>query len=361
MQDHHRNMYELEYPVPEVRSLAANGHEDSKPQGPTLVIAMQGYADAGQAIDLGSSHLLAALDNSPLAVFNHDELVDYRSRRPATQVEIGGVKHISPISLELHVVRDVDGAPFLLLAGPEPDLRWSAFTDAVGDLIERFNVQRTICLYSAPMTVPHTRPMVISAHGNDPALMKDLTTFDSHFTVPGSASLFIEKWLNDRKRSVAGYTAHVPHYVSASPYPEATLRLLEAVKEHTGLNLPLSVLEVDCQSVAQQMQEQMEDSREIQHVVHALEQQYDEEAERHRRQQALAAEDRNVPDAEEIGKAFEEFLAGVDSEDPTMSFEKSDVESTSADDAEAESSAHSPRDAEDPGASDDHNGSNQDS
>ena len=39
--------------------------------------------------------------------------------------------------LALHLVRDRLGTPFLLLAGPEPDLQWERFIGAVTGLIER--------------------------------------------------------------------------------------------------------------------------------------------------------------------------------------------------------------------------------
>ena len=79
MEDNNRKMYELEFPVPAV----------SQPgkEGPTMVVALQGYADAGHAVDQSSSYLLAALDHRPVASFNNDEFIDYRSRRPMTTID----------------------------------------------------------------------------------------------------------------------------------------------------------------------------------------------------------------------------------------------------------------------------------
>ena len=71
MQDNERSMYELEYPAPSVD------------EGPSLVVAMHGYADAGLSVESSADHLKAALESRPLATFNSDELIDYRSRRPA--------------------------------------------------------------------------------------------------------------------------------------------------------------------------------------------------------------------------------------------------------------------------------------
>ncbi|WP_080794632.1 PAC2 family protein [Corynebacterium pacaense] len=304
MSENQERMYELEYPSPEV---------GSGTDATTLVVALQGYADAGHAVDASSSHLLAALDHRLIASFNADELIDYRSRRPATTIDHNEVTEMDVLQLGLHVVKDSDGKPFLLLSGPEPDLRWEAFSNAVADLVEKFGVDQTICLYAAPMTVPHTRPMVVSAHGNSKDLVSSQFSIDARITVPGSAALQLERLLNKQGRNVGGYTVHVPHYVAASPYPAATLKLLESVADTAGLNLPLLSLERDAERVARQLAEQTGDSAEIQNVVLALEQQYDEELERYRRNHPHAVlPGENVPSGDEIGAEFEKFLATLD-------------------------------------------------
>lgn len=304
MSDRQERMYELEYPSPEVSDISDTT---------TLVVALQGYADAGHAVDASSSHLLAALDSRIIASFNTDELVDYRSRRPAVTIDHNEVTEMDELQLGLHVVKDSDEKPFLLLSGPEPDLRWGAFSNAVADLVEKFGVDQTICLYAAPMAVPHTRPMVVSAHGNSPDLVASQFSLDARVTVPGSAALQLERLLNKQGRNVGGYTVHVPHYVAASPYPAAALKLLESVADTAGLNLPLLSLERDAERVARQLAEQTGDSTEIQTVVLALEQQYDEELERYQKkhpQAVLPGEE--LPSGEEIGAEFEKFLATLD-------------------------------------------------
>ncbi len=306
MPQHGDRMYELEFPAPEVKGTAQ--------QGPTLIVALDGYADAGLAVDASAQHLLSALDHRLVASFNSDELIDYRSRRPAVVIDNDTVDQAQPLDLGIQVLKDSQGKHFLLLSGPEPDLRWNAFTQAVGELVERFGVQHTICLYAAPMTVPHTRPLVVSAHGNDEQLVGKQFKLDSTITVPGSAALHLERHLHSKGHSVAGYTAHVPHYLAASPYPQATLSLLETITSTTGLHFPLGSLEHDARKVAQQVEEQVAGSREIEAVVQQLEQQYDEELQRYREQHphAVLPGEQDVPSGEELGAEFEEFLAHLD-------------------------------------------------
>ena len=314
-----RRMYELEYPAPAVGG--------DSPAGPTLVIAMQGYADAGHAVEGAADHLKAALESHAVATFNSDELIDYRSRRPMVTINHHEISNVEALELNMRVLKDNVGTPFLLLSGPEPDLRWQAFSEAVADLVERFDVSETICLYAAPMATPHTRPLVVSAHGNDRDLVGSMFTFDGMVTAPGAAAIMIERELHKRGRKVAGFTAHVPHYVAASPYPHAMYQLLQSLEDSVNLKLPLRSIERDMAKVSRQLAEQTAQSDEIAHVVQALEKNYDSEMAdyRERNPQAMMPGESELPTGEEISEAFENFLAAIEDRDRARQLPLDDV------------------------------------
>lgn len=311
-------MYELEYPTPMGLNAAAQGdYSANSAQGSQvkmpMVVALHGYADAGQAISQASTHLLQALDNQPVATFKVDELIDYRSRRPGVTIDNSKVVDHEELSLDLHLLTDTDGRPFLLLSGPEPDLKWQAFSDAVVELARRVNVDRVITLFSAPMTVPHTRPLVVSAHASDSDLMKDYHSWTSRMIIPGAAALEAEIALTKHGFDTIGFTAHVPHYIAASDYPEATHALLSAFADVADRSIPVRALEGDMERVQQQLAEQVEESHEIATVVGALERQYDAEVERLRRtkENNLLEPGQDIPTGDELGAEFEAFLQGV--------------------------------------------------
>ena len=195
------------------------------------------------------------------------------------------------------------------LEWPEPDLKWGAFSDAVLELARKFNVDRVVTLYAAPMTVPHTRPLVIAAHSTNHQLTTDYHTWDSRMIVPGAAALETELKLSRHGFETVGFTAHVPHYIAASDYPEATHNLLQAVGDVTGRRLPLSALEADIARVQNQLAEQVEESAEIGAVVQALEQQYDANAERVRRRKenTLCAQARRCLPERRLAQSWRRF------------------------------------------------------
>lgn len=105
-----------------------------------------------------------------------------------------------------------------------------------------------------------------------------------------------------------GYTAHVPHYLSQSDYPQAAVSLLEQVCKSCGLALPMTELLERATAVNASIAEQVVESEEVAAVVAALEQQYDAfiAAQENR---SLLARDDDLPSGDELGAEFERFLA----------------------------------------------------
>lgn len=293
-------MYELELPAPQLST--------SDGRGPVLVHALEGFSDAGHAIRLAAKHLKAALDSELVASFAIDELLDYRSRRPLMTFKTDHFTHYDDPELSLYALRDSVGTPFLLLAGLEPDLKWERFITAVRLLAERLGVRQTIGLGTVPMAVPHTRPITMTAHSNNPELIKNFQPWIAEIQVPGSASNLLEYRMAQHGHEVVGYTVHVPHYLTQTDYPAAAHALLEQVAKTASLELPLTALSEAAEVIRAKIDEQVEASAEVAQVVAALERQYDAfiDAQANR---SLLTRDGDLPSGDELGAEFERFLA----------------------------------------------------
>ena len=292
-------MYELEFPAPQLSS------PDGR--GPVMIHALEGFSDAGHAIRLAAKHLKNSLDTELVASFAIDELLDYRSRRPLMTFKTDHFTNYEDPELSLHALHDSVGTPFLLLAGMEPDLKWERFITAVRLLAERLGVRRTIGLGTIPMAVPHTRPVTLTAHANDRAIIADHTPWVGEVQVPGSASNLLEYRMAQHGHEVVGFTAHVPHYLAQTDYPEAAQALLEQVAKTGSLRLPLAALGEAAAEVRAKVDEQVEASAEVAQVVEALERQYDAFVAAQENRSLLAQED--LPSGDELGAEFERFLA----------------------------------------------------
>lgn len=276
---------------------------------PVLVQALTGFVDAGNATRLAREHLYSALDSRPIVTFDVDQLIDYRSRRPSMIfVEDHWERYEEP-KLELRLLHDDAGTPFLLLAGPEPDLQWERFTAAMIALIERLNIRLTIGLNAIPMAVPHTRPVGVTAHATRRDLIAGYQPWLQRVQVPGSAGHLLEYRLGQRGHDAMGFAVHVPHYVAQAEYPAAAELLLASVSRTTGLLLPTEGLRTAAEAVRIDIDRQIAETAEARALVHALEEQYDAVTRDRADNNLLINQTGPLPTADELGAELERFLA----------------------------------------------------
>jgi hypothetical protein len=273
---------------------------------PVLVQALDGFIDAGGAKRLAVQHLLTTLPSQVVARFDVDTLLDYRARRPLMLFAQDHWESYDDPSLALHLLHDAAGTPFLLLAGPEPDVQWERFVAAVRILVDRLGVRLSIGLNAIPMGIPHTRPPGVIAHASRKELLDGYEPWISAVQVPASAGHLIEYRLGQAGYDAMGFAAHVPHYLAQSEYPAAAVSLLREVAKVGGLVLPLDDLVAAAASTREAIDEQVAASDEVAAVVRGLEEQYDAYVAGQGR--SLLAE-ADLPSGDELASELERFLA----------------------------------------------------
>lgn len=282
--------------------------------GPVLVVALDGFLDAGNAGRLAVDHLLGADPGRVVASLEIDAFFDYRARRPPLRFVEDHYEGYVPPRLVTRLQRDVHGAPFLLLHGPEPDTHWEAFARSVREIVEHFGVRLVVSLGSVPMAVPHTRPVMVTNHANRPELLMTENIWRGVIQVPASAAAMLEVRLGEWGHDAMGFVAHVPHYVSQLDYPAAGAKLLECLEVVSGLQWDLEPMNVAARAREVEIVQHIADSPEVAEVVSGLEQQYDAFSRGDDGGLPLA-EERDLPTGEELGAEFERFLAGLDADD----------------------------------------------
>ncbi|MFF8385362.1 PAC2 family protein [Streptomyces kanasensis] len=286
--------------------------------GLIMLYHFDGYIDAGETGEQIVESLLETLPHQVVARFDHDRLVDYRARRPLLTFRRDRWTGYETPAIEVRIVQDATGAPFLLLSGPEPDVEWERFAVAVRQVVERLGVRLSVNFHGIPMGVPHTRPVGLTPHGNRADLVPGHRSPFDEAQVPGSAAALIEYRLSEAGHDVLGIAAHVPHYLARSAYPDAALTAVEAVTAATGLVLPTVAhgLRTAAQRTQTEIERQIgEGDEELVALVKGLEHQYDALAGVETRG-SLVAEPVDLPSADEIGREFERFLAEREGDNP---------------------------------------------
>jgi len=274
---------------------------------PVLVQALDGFVDAGAARHLVRDHLLALSDSRVIATFDVDQLFDYRARRPTMLFSGDHWESYDTPLLAVHLLHDAAGTPYLLLAGPEPDVQWERFAQAVTMLVDQLGVRLTVGLNAIPMGVPHTRPAGVIAHGSRKELLAGHEPWVEAVQVPATAGHLLELRLGQTGHDAMGFAVNVPHYLSQTEYPTAAVALLSELAGSTGLVLPADGLQEAAATTREAIDEQVRGAPEVLAVVQALENQYDAFVQG--RASSLLVGEQELPTADELGAELERFLA----------------------------------------------------
>lgn len=286
---------------------------DTVGDDPVLVIAMDGWTDAGEG---GTAAATVLRDSGPrrhLGGFDGDAVFDFRDRRPPLEIDRGVLGEPQWPTLDVDLVTPPGGPPLLLVHGAEPDLRWRTIAADLLELCELTGARRYVGLGAVPGPIPHTRPVQMVCTSNDTVLLERIGRPHEQVVVPSSCQVAVEATLGAAGIATLGLWARIPHYV-AGDYPDGARALLEQVSSHLGTPVDLTALQVAAAENRSRLDLAASGSQEVSEHVAQLERLYDAEAEAERivtaRGDDAAITEEQVPSAEELGAEIERFLRG---------------------------------------------------
>jgi proteasome assembly chaperone (PAC2) family protein len=271
---------------------------------PALVLGLEGWVDAGYAAATAVNALLESARHELVATFDSDALLDQRSRRPMLRVSHGVHGGLTWPELRLLAATDTGGRSLLVLAGPEPDLRWHEWSQEVVALGLRLGVEQVVGLGAFPAPAPHTRPVRLAATASSEELAGRVGFLPATMEVPAGAQAVLEVAFGEAGVPSIGVWARVPHYAAGTPYPEASAVLLDKLADLTGLSIDTDALREAGRKARDQIQALIEASEEHSAMVRQLEQQQDNEL------GLSATEFTHLPTGDEIAAELERFLRG---------------------------------------------------
>jgi hypothetical protein len=275
------------------------------PPSPVLVVALDGWVDAGLAGGTAMASLLEAVETWPYAVFDSEELLDQRARRPKLKIADGINEGLEWPRVILSVGADRLGSGIAMLAGPEPDMRWQSFSDAVAELATALEVRLMVGFGGFPAAAPHTRPVKLAATSSSSQLSQKIGFIPGAIDVPAGIQAVIELACSKAGIPSVGLWARVPHYVAAMPFPAASVVLLDGLASLSGLVIDSHVLTEAADAAREKVDELIAQSSEHQEMVRQLEQQIDE-----LEGTPAMPDDRTVPSGDEIAAELERYLRG---------------------------------------------------
>ncbi len=271
---------------------------------PVLVVALEGWIDAGAGAATAMSTLLSTIPTETLATFDTEYFIDQRARRPLARIVDGITTELTWPEIQLRYGRDGDGADMLFLVGPEPDFHWSDFVDVVTDAAARYNVRLVVGLGAFPAPTPHTRPVRVIGTAPAPSahLLARVGSVTGELEVPAGINAALELGCADVNLEVITLWARVPHYVASMSYPQAAAALIDGLARIAGLTLDASVLRDSSAEARARVDDLVTNNPDHSSMVEQLEEAADES-------EGPATSD-EVPSGDELAAELERFLRG---------------------------------------------------
>ncbi len=276
-------------------------------RAPAMVCAFKGWNDAGDAASSAVSFLAGSLGARRFATLDSEEFYDFQANRPCIRLgEVGAgtgdgpAREISWPTVEISEA----GAPraprdLVLVQGVEPSMRWRTFTAGIVDLAEALGVQLVVTVGALLGDVPHTRPVAMTGHASDAALMERMGIQPSSYEGPTGIVGVLHAACARAGLPSASLWAAVPHYVAAATNPKAALALLRRLEGVIGVSVDASELEAAAGDYERQVALAVQSDPEIQAFVERLEQASDSEEE------GVTAD---VPSGDTLAREFQRFL-----------------------------------------------------
>lgn len=208
---------------------------------PALLLAFDGWNDAGEAASTAAAFLADGLEAEPLAEIDAEAFYDFTVRRPVVRTDEDGARRIEWPAYAFQFARTREGSAVVLGQGGEPHLRWRAFAEEVVDLARGCGARRVVLLGAYLADVLYSRPVGVSGTA-PPERMERLALEASRYEGPTGIVGVLGERLRAEGLEVTSLWAGLPHYISVSPNARGALALAEKAAEALGVAVDLEPL-----------------------------------------------------------------------------------------------------------------------
>ena len=214
---------------------------------PALLLALEGWNDAGEAATSAVRFVAGGLEAAPLAEIDGEEFFDFTVRRPLLTIDDGLAHGLEWPHTRFGWARAPAASgggtrDLVTCCGVEPHLRWRSWSDHVLELVEALRIRRVVLLGAYLGEVLYSRPVEVSGVASDPALLEALDVPPVRYSGPTGMIGVLALRLREQGCAVTSLWAGLPHYVEVNPNPRGALALLERALPALDVRLDLAAL-----------------------------------------------------------------------------------------------------------------------
>jgi hypothetical protein len=263
---------------------------------PVVVVAFEGWNDAGDAATGAVEHLELIWDADPLAALDPEDYYDFQVNRPTVSLIDGVSRRVEWPTTRISVTKPPGSdRHVVLIRGIEPNMRWRGFCEELIGLCQELGATTVVALGALLADTPHTRPTPVSGSAYDAESAAQWGLETSRYEGPtGILGVFQDACVQAGLPAVSFWAA-VPHYVSQPPSPRATVALLQRVEEVLELPVPLGTLVQQAEDWVKRVDDLAKEDDEVVEYVRSLEEQ-------------ATASDLSQANGDQIAREFERYL-----------------------------------------------------
>ncbi len=243
---------------------------------PIVLVAFEGWSDAGDAASSAVRFLGEAYQTKPFATIDPEVFFDFSTTRPRVQLDDDLRRQVvwPETVLSAGTVPDT-GRGLITVVGSEPQLRWRTFTEQVVGVAQLLGARLVVTFGALLAEVPHTRPVTVFGTADDEELGTEMGLLPSRYEGPTGITGVLQSSCRDAGLRSAALWAAVPTYVPSAPSPKAALALTERASQLFELPVVTTELEIASASYERQVSELVSDDTETIEYVEHLEHRFD--------------------------------------------------------------------------------------
>lgn len=248
-------------------------------RSPVLIVAFEGWNDAGDAASTTAHHLIDRWNADLFADIDPEEFFDFTAMRPTVEIIDGFERDLHWPDTSFYAARLSD-APFdaIVMLGVEPQMRWRTFCTQILETARALGAEMVVTLGALLSDVPHTRPVQVLGTAYDEATARKLGLQPSNYEGPTGIVGVLHAEARNAGFTVASLWAAVPAYVPGATSPKASLALVDRLKTMLDVAVYTTDLEIASVAYERQVSELVSEDEETLEFVTELERSHDEEA-----------------------------------------------------------------------------------
>lgn len=220
-----------------------------------LVIAFEGWNDAGDAATTAAKYIASRWGADEFATLDPEPFYDFSSNRPMISLDENNERHIEwPSNRFQHLCLD-DGRDVVVMDGVEPRLRWRTFCEQITSVASELDVSLVVSLGALLAEVHHARPIEVVGSSTDTTLAEKLGVVSSRYEGPTGIVGVLQQAFSVVGTPAMSLWASVPTYVPSSTSPKAALALVERLASVLDVQLAATDLQIASASYERQIDE----------------------------------------------------------------------------------------------------------